>query len=232
MLNENNLSVVYIDYIDRVYNLFNRAICGWMLCSHVYYIFLYDIILCVYIQKQFHKIVSIEQAVCAFFACIRAYVSRDSWIMIERSFYQRFTIPYCFPNRETLICNNTGKRAFSLRFEEIEKGWLTNSKRENKIWKWKCAAFAASQLEDSSACVYYRWLESPTLQYRLFWKLNTHLLGRTRYSYYFRDNWFTFVLPYRSFHIGKCGNLSTSVRFSIDRTINRRRNKSRFIREL
>lgn len=44
----------------------------------------YDIILCVYIQKVFHKIVSIEQAICAFFfTCIRAYVSRDSWIMIE-----------------------------------------------------------------------------------------------------------------------------------------------------
>lgn len=39
----------------------------------------YDIILCVYIQKVFHKIVSIEQAICAFFfTCIRAYVSRDS----------------------------------------------------------------------------------------------------------------------------------------------------------
>lgn len=62
-------------------------------------------------------------------------------------------------------------------------------------------AFVASQLEDNSACVYYRWLESSTLQYRLFWKLNTYLLGRTRYSYYFRDNWFTFVLPCRSFMV-------------------------------
>lgn len=65
----------------------------------------YDIILCVYIQKEFHKIVSIEQAICAFFTCIRVYVSRDSWITIELL----STISYCFLNRETLIWNKLEK---------------------------------------------------------------------------------------------------------------------------
>lgn len=36
----------------------------------------YDIILCVYIQKVFHKIVSIEQAICAFFLHAYAHMYR------------------------------------------------------------------------------------------------------------------------------------------------------------
>lgn len=106
--------------------------------------------------------------------------------------------------------------------ENFNKSKSCKYQRENKMWKRKCAAvaFVASQLEDNSACVYYRWLESSTLQYRLFWKLNTYLLGRTRYSYYFPDNRFTFVLPCR---IRSCdGNrFSRSIAQLIDDVTNR-----------
>lgn len=85
------MKIIYPLDIYRLYRLYRalyRAYITYLIVPFVdeCYVYMYiisfyttyDIILCVYIQKEFHKIVSIEQAICAFFTCIRVYVSRDS----------------------------------------------------------------------------------------------------------------------------------------------------------